>query len=72
MILYVALFSLFVTLSGAQHGSGDTLSDSCEFYARRLGQPLDGWRRLYDGPNCVREPVNLRCAGQQYYDPVSI
>lgn len=75
MALYVALFSLLAAFNvdGAHHVSGDLSSYSCEFYARKLGQPLDGWRVLHDtgdGPNCIREPVDLRCAGRQYYDPV--
>lgn len=47
-------------------------SESCEFYARKLGAPLDGWKLVSDtnNPSCIREPVDLACAGEQYYDPV--
>lgn len=75
MTLYIALLSLFAALNliGAQHRD-NTGENSCEFYARKLGQPLDGWRVLQDptGSRCIREPVDLRCAGQQYYDPVRL
>jgi hypothetical protein len=49
-------------------------SESCEYYARKLGAPLEGWKFVSDtvSPSCIREPVNLGCAGEQYYDPVRI
>jgi len=48
-------------------------SESCEFYARKLGSPLEGWKLVSDtsSPSCFREPVDLNCMGEQYYDPVT-
>jgi hypothetical protein len=47
--------------------------DSCEFFARKLGQPVDGWKLRDETrtPNCIREVADLRCNGQQFYNPVS-
>jgi hypothetical protein len=64
---------LFVLLSIlAAIGRVAASSESCEFYARKLGAPLDGWKSVSntDGPSCIREPVDLACPGEQYYDPV--
>lgn len=53
---------------------GIVADESCECYARKLSQPLDGWKYVYDtgSPRCVREPADLACTGEQYYNPVSL
>jgi hypothetical protein len=59
----LALLSSLVTVASFE---------SCEFYARKLGAPLEGWKLVSDTstPSCIREPVDLACTGEQYYDPV--
>ncbi|KIM83407.1 hypothetical protein PILCRDRAFT_7326 [Piloderma croceum F 1598] len=70
------LFHIFVLLSvlvaiGSLRVAAS--SESCEFYARKLGAPLDGWKPVSDtdGPSCIRESVDLACPGEQYYDPAT-
>lgn len=64
-------FTLAITLALLASAGAD---ESCEYYARKLGQPLDGWRYAYDtgSPRCVRQVLDLGCPGEQYYHPVSI
>jgi len=66
--LYVLLAAFVIT----RKASAESISDSCEACARKLGQPVDGWKIIHntgDSPSCIRQPVDLRCNGEQFYDP---
>jgi hypothetical protein len=67
MLLLIPFFAFSLMTRAAME------KDSCEFFARKLGQPVDGWKHRDDSrtPSCIREVVDLRCDGQQFYDPVS-
>ncbi|ESK88569.1 hypothetical protein Moror_3129 [Moniliophthora roreri MCA 2997] len=79
LLLSISFFLIsFKTLRAAAAAQASTFSFSCEDAARRLGQPVDGWKVVKNrknagagGERCVRDVANLTCEALEnlYYHP---